>query len=93
MPDGEDLLVIASNYGQNRHPSWYHNLKAHPRARVTVDGETREVEAAEVSDPAEKERIFEHATRVALVFAAYRERTDRVGRTIPIMRLTPATQP
>jgi deazaflavin-dependent oxidoreductase (nitroreductase family) len=93
MPEGDDLLVIASNYGQNRHPSWYHNLKAHPRALVTVDGATREVEASEVTDPTEKGRIFEHATRVALVFAAYRKRTDRVGRDIPVMRLTPASRP
>jgi deazaflavin-dependent oxidoreductase (nitroreductase family) len=90
MPEGDDLLVIASNYGQNRHPAWYHNLKAHPRARVTVDGQTREVDATEVTDPAEKERIFEHATRVALVFASYRKRTAVVGREIPVVRLTPA---
>ena len=87
MSDGEDLIVIASNYGQDRHPSWYHNLKAHPRARVRVDGVTREVEAVEVTDPAERERLYEQASRAVVVFPAYKKRTDRIGRRIPIMRL------
>jgi hypothetical protein len=30
MPDGERLVVIASNYGRRRHPAWYHNLRARP---------------------------------------------------------------
>lgn len=87
LRDGEDLIVIASNYGQNRHPSWYHNLKAHPRARVSVDGVTREVEALEVTDPAERERLYEQASRAVIVFPAYKKRTDQIGRRIPIMRL------
>jgi deazaflavin-dependent oxidoreductase (nitroreductase family) len=87
LPDGEDLFVIASNYGQDRHPSWYHNLKAHPRARVTVDGASREVEAFEVTDRAERERLYEQASRAVIVFPAYKKRTDAIGRRIPIMRL------
>ena len=51
------------------------------------------MEATEVTDPAEKERIFEHANQVALVMASYRKRTDRISREIPIIRLTPASQP
>ena len=92
LPEGENLIVVASNYGQSRHPSWYHNLKAYPRARVTVDGSTREVEAVEVTDPAERERLYERASKEVIVFPAYRKRTDRVGRQIPIMRLSPWAQ-
>lgn len=90
IPEGDDLILIASNYGQARHPAWYHNLKADPRARVTAGDLTREVEAVEVTDAAEWERLFEHASRVAIVFPAYRRRTAQVGRGIPIMRLRPA---
>jgi deazaflavin-dependent oxidoreductase (nitroreductase family) len=89
IPEGEDLIVIASNYGQARHPAWYHNLKAHPRARVTVDGATREMHAFEVTDPAERERLFEQASRQFIVFPAYKKRTDKIGRRIPIIRLKP----
>lgn len=93
IPEGDDLIVIASNYGQARHPAWYHNLKAHPRARVTVEDVTRDVEAVEVTDAAEWERLFACASRVAIVFPAYRRRTAEVGRGIPIMRLRPAAAP
>ncbi len=88
FPDWDDLFVIASNYGQDRHPAWYHNLKANPAARVTVDGVTRDVRAAEVTDPVQRERFFEQASRAVIVFEAYRRRTDQIGRTIPIMKLS-----
>lgn len=87
LHDGGDLFVIASNYGQDRHPSWYHNLKAHPKARVTLEGLTREVEAVEVTDPSERDRLFEQASRAVIVFPAYKKRTDAIGRRIPIMWL------
>jgi deazaflavin-dependent oxidoreductase (nitroreductase family) len=86
LPDGDDLVVIGTNYGHHRHPAWYHNLRAHPRARVTADRVTREVEASEVTDPAERDRIWARATRTTPAFAAYRE---RAGRNIPIIRLRP----
>jgi deazaflavin-dependent oxidoreductase (nitroreductase family) len=90
FPEGENLFVIASNYGQDRHPAWYHNLKANPGARVTVDGTQRQVEAVEVTDPSERERLFEQASRAVIVFGAYRRRTERIGRRIPVVRLRPA---
>jgi hypothetical protein len=31
--DGDDFVVIASNGGRPWHPSWYLNLKKHPRLR------------------------------------------------------------
>src|SRR5262245_50088079 len=36
LPDGDRLVVLASNYGAPRHPDWYHNLLVHPD--VTVEG-------------------------------------------------------
>jgi deazaflavin-dependent oxidoreductase (nitroreductase family) len=89
FPEGEDLVVVASNYGQNRHPGWYHNLKANPRGKVTVNGVTREVQATVVTDAAERERLFARISHAVIVFAAYRRRTDEVGREIPIVRLRP----
>ena len=42
LPTPNGLAVIASNFGQERHPSWYYNLLASPDGEVTVDGETHE---------------------------------------------------
>ena len=25
--DGEDAIVVASNYGRKNHPAWYYNVK------------------------------------------------------------------
>jgi hypothetical protein len=54
-----------------------------------VKGVTREIEASEVTDPAERARLFARISRAVIVFDAYRRHTDRVGREIPILRLRP----
>ncbi|TME01188.1 MAG: nitroreductase family deazaflavin-dependent oxidoreductase, partial [Chloroflexi bacterium] len=40
IPDGDRLLVIASNVGAPAHPDWYRNLVAHPDVTVEVGAET-----------------------------------------------------
>ena len=48
IPAGDGrLVVIASNYGQRHNPSWYHNLRANPGARVLFDGSERAMTARE----------------------------------------------
>ena len=36
--DGRDVIVIASNYGNDKHPAWYYNLNANPRAQIATNG-------------------------------------------------------
>jgi deazaflavin-dependent oxidoreductase (nitroreductase family) len=38
LRDGDDAILIASNFGRPRHPSWYYNLRADPRATIVVGG-------------------------------------------------------
>src|SRR5215469_6544156 len=45
IPDGDRLLVIASNIGAPRHPDWYHNLIAHSEVTVEVGTEIYEANA------------------------------------------------
>ena len=49
IPDGEDTILIASNYGRPHNPSWYYNLRAHPYASIVTAGTSREVVAEELS--------------------------------------------
>jgi len=88
--DGDDVILIASNYGGTKHPAWYHNLKAQPGAHLERGGRSGDYRAEEVTDEAERERLFELGHRVYAGFAVYRVRTARFGRRIPIMRLRPA---
>jgi hypothetical protein len=36
LPDGDRLVVIASNFGRPQHPGWYYNLRAHPLAVISL---------------------------------------------------------
>lgn len=87
--DGDDLILMASNFGGGRHPAWYHNLCATPTASLTRAGRTGTYTATEVTDEAERERLFARGVAVHRGYADYRRRTDRIGRRIPIMRLRP----
>lgn len=87
--DGDDLILVASNYGRPRHPAWYHNLKVHPNATLARGTDSGVYTAHEVTDDSEREHLFGLCTRVYPGFATYRVRTDRIGRRIPIMRLRP----
>ena len=88
--DAEDVILVASNYGRTRHPAWYHNLRSDPRAHLVRGGRSGDYRAEEVTDEAERERLFALAHRVYSGYAQYRARTARIGRRIPIMRLRPA---
>jgi deazaflavin-dependent oxidoreductase (nitroreductase family) len=83
--DDTDVILVASSFGRDKHPAWYHNLVAHP-ADVRLNGDP--YVAAEVHDPAERERLFTLAIGVYPGYGDYRERTAAIGRRIPVLRLT-----
>lgn len=80
--DGDDVIVIASKLGMPDHPTWFHNLCAHPD--VVLGGDPFRAEV--VADDAERTRLWALADNVFPPYAAYRARTQR---TIPIVRLVP----
>lgn len=83
VPDGERLILIASNWGQARHPAWYHNVKANPAVTVTRDGQARPYVAKELTGAA---REAAWARAVAL-YPGYRGYAARAGRQIPVIVL------
>jgi deazaflavin-dependent oxidoreductase (nitroreductase family) len=86
LPEGERLVVIASNYGQRRNPSWYHNLRAHPAATVVFQGVERQVTAREL-DGEERERHYARGIEIYPGWKQYRTRASH--RRIPVIELTP----
>jgi deazaflavin-dependent oxidoreductase (nitroreductase family) len=86
MPDGERLVVIASNYGRRQHPAWYHNLRADPRASIEIRGVVRDVIAHELHGD-ERERYYRLGIDVYPGFTLYRRRAHR---EIPVLAFDPA---
>lgn len=85
--EGDAVVVVASNYGRAHHPAWFHNLRAHPRARIAVHGGWRDVVAEEVESP-ERERYLAIATEVYPGYPRYEQRA--APRRISVFRLNPA---
>jgi deazaflavin-dependent oxidoreductase (nitroreductase family) len=86
LPEGDRLVVIASNYGQSRNPCWYHNLRANPRATIAFEGVTREVTARELAGE-ERERQYARGIAIYPGWREYRKRASH--RQIPVVELTP----
>jgi deazaflavin-dependent oxidoreductase (nitroreductase family) len=82
--DGDRVTIIASKAGDERHPAWFHNLRAHPD--VTFGGIP--MRASVVSDEAERHRLWTLADRVFAPYATYRRDAAKANRTIPIVQLT-----
>lgn len=80
-----DIVVIASSWGQERHPAWYYNVRANPEVEVSWDGGGGRYLAREATG-AEREHYWRKAVAVYPGFAAYRRRT---GREIPVIVLSP----
>ncbi len=49
MPYELDLLLVGSNWGQQKDPAWAHNLRAHSRPKVSFRGYVGAVDARELS--------------------------------------------
>lgn len=83
--DGDDLLVVASAMGQERHPAWRYNLDAAGRATVLLRGQQLEVTASVLSDD-EKAAVWDQIATTIPQMTTYVQRTDR---DIRVFRLTP----
>lgn len=84
LRDGDSVLVLGSNFGQQHHPAWSLNLLANPEATVAINGIEIPVTAALVTGP---ERDAGLARFLAYpMYQAYRTRTDR---ELKLFALTP----
>jgi deazaflavin-dependent oxidoreductase (nitroreductase family) len=75
LPTSEGLAVIASNYGQARHPGWYYNLLADPTGEVTVQGVTRRFRAT-IAEGEARDRIWQEGLRVYPGWSQYERRAS-----------------
>jgi deazaflavin-dependent oxidoreductase (nitroreductase family) len=57
IPHPDGVAVVATNYGDAKHPGWYYNLKANPAATVTIEGDTWGA-TARLATPGERDEIW-----------------------------------
>jgi deazaflavin-dependent oxidoreductase (nitroreductase family) len=84
VPDGDQLVIIASKGGAPNNPDWYHNLLAHPLVEVEFGTEKFQARAASASEP-ERSRLYNKMAEMMPGFAEYQRKTTRV---IPVITLT-----
>lgn len=80
---GEDLVVVASNGGEDSPPAWWLNLCAQPEAAVTIGTDTQPVTARAATEE-EHGRLWPTITATHPGYAAYARRTSR---PIPVVLL------
>lgn len=77
--------VVASKGGAPEHPTWYHNIVAHPEL-VLQDGTVVKNYVAREVDGAERAEWWERAVAAYPSYAEYQTKTDR---QIPVFVLDP----
>jgi len=88
LRDGDRYVVFASKAGADDNPDWYHNLTAHPEARIEVGDDEVPVRAVEVTG-GERDRLYAQQAELYPGFKDYEAKTSRV---IPVVALVPAAR-
>jgi deazaflavin-dependent oxidoreductase (nitroreductase family) len=84
--DGDDFIVVGTNFGQLKHPAWTANLRAHPEAAVEVAGVTLPV-TAQIIEGEQWQSVFDRLVAIYPGYAMYLERRSelppRLFRLVP----------
>jgi deazaflavin-dependent oxidoreductase (nitroreductase family) len=86
MPDGERLVVVASNAGDARDPAWWKNLQAQPETYARVGTRRLAVRARGAEGP-ERAALWGRLLEGWPEYARYERRTTR---PLPVVVLEPA---
>jgi deazaflavin-dependent oxidoreductase (nitroreductase family) len=84
--DREHVIIVGSQGGAPKTPSWVFNLRANPRTTIQIGKNKWEVVAREATDE-ERDRLWPMVVDRYADFAVYQARTDR---KLPVIVLTPA---
>jgi len=82
---GDSVVLVASFGGDDRHPTWYLNLRDHPDVEIVAKGHNRKMQAR-VATAQEKLELWPQIVKVYKGYAGYQKKTDR---DIPVVILDP----
>lgn len=86
VKDGSTYVLVGSMGGAPKHPVWVHNLRANADVEIRDRAEVQRMRVREVSDDAERARLW--ALSVA-AFPPYEEYQKRTARKIPLFVAEP----
>jgi len=84
--DGPNYILVASQGGAPKHPVWYFNLKANPSVKIQDGPHIYNMQVREITDSAEKIRLWDIAVNA---YPPYQEYQDKTARVIPVFLAEP----
>lgn len=86
VKDGDNYILVGSQGGAPKNPVWVYNLRADDAVSIQDETETQQMQVREVSDPAERARLWQLAVAA---FPPYEEYQGRTTRAIPVFVAEP----
>jgi deazaflavin-dependent oxidoreductase (nitroreductase family) len=88
VKDGTNYVLVGSTGGAPKNPVWVYNLRADPLVELRDLAVVRKMRVREVSDTAERERLWKAAVAAYPPYSEYQTRTTRM---IPIFVAEPVS--
>lgn len=85
MPDGDAVVLVASQGGLPANPAWYHNVVTNPEVHIEI-GRRSSAYRARVAGPDERARLWPRLVDVYADYASYQSWTER---EIPVVVCEP----
>ena len=85
IPDGENLILVGSNWGNAKNPSWANNLRKHPQTQVRKGKMEKGFSARELRGD-ERSAYLQKAVRFYPPYVSYEQHSNR---SLPIFLLEP----
>ena len=86
LVEGDRMVIIASRGGDDRHPTWFLNLRDHPEVQVAVQGGPKRPMRARIAEGEERQSLWQRVTDAHDNYAGYQRKTSR---EIPVVVLEP----
>ena len=83
--DGENYVLVASNWGKANNPAWFFNLMNRPETIIEVEGQRLPVRARQ-ANPDEYERLWKMVIQQNAYYVRYQ---SQIKRKIPLVILVP----
>lgn len=86
VKDGNNYVLLGSQGGAPKDPAWVHNLRANPQIELRDEAVVRPMHVREVTDAAERARLWKLA---AAAYPPYDDYQAKTKRQIPVFVAEP----